>query len=112
MKAGKRRHYITVQRVSSTQQNTYGEIEEAWNNDFNTFAEIKPMRGKEYYNSRQIQSICTHKIIFAYREFSTGGLITPDDSRIIFNSRVFNIESIININERNIDLEIMAVEEL
>ena len=109
--AGKKRHYIIFQS-KTTSQNNYGEKEITWNDDVDCFAEIVPLRGKEYYNSRQIQSLSTHKICIKYNTLNDGSRIKPSNCRITFNDRIFNIESVINIDERDIDLEIMVVEEL
>jgi SPP1 family predicted phage head-tail adaptor len=110
--AGRYRHFVTIQSQVIS-KNTYGEKEITWADDITDYpAEIISLRGKEYYNARQIQAIVTHKITIRYITLSDGTRIKPSNCRIIFDDRIFNIESVININERNIDLEIMAIEEL
>lgn len=111
MAASRYRHYITLQtKIISI--DTYGEEDITWNDEFNSFAEIKPVRGNEYYNAQQIQSSITHKITMRYCTLNDGSRIKPSNSRIIYDDRIFNIQSIININERSIILEFMAIEEL
>ncbi|MFB5622537.1 MAG: phage head closure protein [Nitrosarchaeum sp.] len=105
------RHYITIQSQVVT-QNKYGENEISWVDDSECFAEIKPIKGDEYYNARQIQSVVTHKITMRYTTLSDGTRIKQSNSRIKFGDRIFNIEGVINLMERNIDLELMVVEEL
>lgn len=110
--AARYRHYVTIQsQVVST--NTYGEENISWVDDITDYAcEIKPIRGDEYYNARQIKSIVTHKITMRYITLSDGTRIKQSNSRIKFGDRIFNIESVINLMERNIDLELMVVEDL
>lgn len=109
--AARYRHYITIQSQKVT-TNTYGEENISWVDDSECFAEIKPIRGDEYYNARQIKSIVTHKITMRYTTLSDGTRIKQSNSRIKFGDRIFNIESIVNLMERDIDLELMVVEEL
>ena len=110
MRAGMRRHFVTIQRKSSS-QNTYGEDAFSWVDDSETWAAILPIRGDEFFSSQQVQSSVTHKISMKYQTLSDGTRINPN-CRIVLNSRIFNISSVINPEERDIDLEIMAVEEV
>lgn len=112
MQAGRRRYYIVFQSKTES-ANSYGEVDIVWSDDFNCFAEIKPLRGNEYYNARQIQSNISHKVVIQYATLSNGDRIKPSNCRIVFDdNRTFNIQSVINIGERNKELELMVVEEL
>jgi len=112
MYVGRLRHYIIFQSKTES-ANSYGEIDIVWSNDFSCFAEVKPLRGNEYYNARQIQSNISHKVTIQYAALSNGDRIKPSNCRIVFDdNRIFNIQSVINIGERNKELEMMVVEEL
>ncbi|WP_407310932.1 phage head closure protein [Desulfosporosinus sp. SB140] len=68
------------------------------------YASIKPIRGKDSFEAKKYQAQLTHKITIRY----LSGL-TPD-MQIQYQDRIFLIDDIINIMERNVFLEIMALE--
>jgi len=110
MRAGLRRHRITIQYTTSA-QNTYGEASATWKNDVTVWGAIFPLRGNEYFANQQVQGAVTHKVTIQYRTLISGLRISPK-CRIVYGSRNFGIKSVINPGERNIDLELMCVEEV
>lgn len=105
MRAGDLRHQIEIQRYTEI-QNDYGEITQTWNTIHTMRASVNPLSGKEYFASQQINAEVTHKVYIRYVAD-----IKPSD-RILFNTRIFNITSIINYQERNITLELMCIEKI
>lgn len=101
--AGTLRHPITIERYTQS-QNAFGEVIEAWGTLLSTHADIQPIRGKEYFESKSINAEVTHRVILRYQ-----AEIKPSD-RVIFNTRVFQIESVINVDERNILHELICIE--
>lgn len=100
---GEFRHIITFQEMEE-RKNQFGEMTKVWVDKFSTRAGIYPLSGKEFFTADKENSEISHKINIRYR---------PDINqkmRIIFEGRVFNIESIINFQERNILIQIMAKE--
>jgi SPP1 family predicted phage head-tail adaptor len=68
------------------------------------WAAIQPLQGDERLRAQQLQSRVTHKIVLRYR---------PDirtSHRVNFNGRIFNIRSVINLDERSRWLELMCEE--
>jgi len=110
MRAGLRRHLATIQR-KTTSQNTYGEDAGAWVDDSECWAAIMPLRGDEFFANQQVQSSVTHKIYIKYQTLSDGTRINST-CRMVCDSRIFNFQSVIDPEERQINLEIMAVEEV
>lgn len=114
MRAGLLRHRITIQKQSFT-RNNYGEKVGVWNDNINVWAQIQPLRGREYFESQQVQSAVSHRIRMRYRTLSDGSLITPKE-RIKWvhpktgDDRYFEINSIINPDERNVYLDLMCTE--
>jgi len=105
MRSGTLRHKITFLQPS-TATNAIGEGIDSWVL-FNTArAQIIPINGKEYFSASQVQSQVTHKIKTRFLP----GLTT--DMRISFNDRIFDIQSIINFQERNSALVLMAIEDV
>jgi SPP1 family predicted phage head-tail adaptor len=76
----------------------------SWSEAFSAWAKIEPTSGREYRGGEKIESETTHN--FTIR-FQAG--ITPAH-RIVYSGRVFDIESVINPNEKNQYLILSAIE--
>jgi len=111
MRAGQLRHYITIQAPTSS-QNNYGEKTIAWTSNIKRWAAIWPLRGEEYLSARGLQANVSHRIRLRHTTLAATTEITPNNARIIFDSRTFKIESIINVDERNIYYDLMCNEEV
>lgn len=105
MIAGKLRHRVTIQRMTET-QNDYGETTQTWSDFAVSDASISPLSGREAFQAMQMQADVTHKVVTRY----VAG-VTPR-MRLTFGERLFNIESVINSEERNIQLELLCKESL
>jgi SPP1 family predicted phage head-tail adaptor len=104
MRAGKLRHIITIQRPTDT-RNDYGEVVEGWEDVITTRASAEPLQGREYFASQQVRSETTTR----FRIRWPGMPITPD-MRVMFEGRAYDIDSVIDPNERHRELHVMAVE--
>ena len=103
MNPGRLRHKIDIEIQSTT--NTYGSQSETWTVFLRQIsASIEPISGKEYFSSNTMNPEVTHKIRLRYH---TG--IDPK-MRIKFGTRYFDIQSVINFEERNRELLLMAKE--
>lgn len=100
---GELRHKITIQKLNNS-QNEYGEVSELWEDILNVRAGIYPISGKEFFAAETVNSEITHKVKIRYIEG-----ITPN-MRIKFNNRIFSIESVINFQERNIEIQLLCKE--
>ncbi len=100
---------ITVQERIETDTET-GDIEETWNAVATCWAAVKPLRGREFWQAQQVQSEVTHKVTTRWVD----GVTT--DHRILFRRRgggklrIFNIMSVINVEEDNVILEMLCKE--
>lgn len=103
MRAGRLRHRITIQNPTK-QRNAVGETVLAWTDLATVPAAVEPVSGKEFFAAKQIIAEVTHKIRTRYL------LGVSPQSRILFNGREFEVNSVINPDERNRELEIMATE--
>ena len=103
LKAGDLRHRITVQKNTPTRGTSGGNVD-SWTTHVTARAMIEPTTGREYVGAQQLTSSTTHKFTLRYQEG-----ITPK-MRIAFGSRVFDIQYVINHEERNRWLFIMAIE--
>jgi len=105
MRAGTLRHKVIFQQ-KTVDDNTYGQSIPTWTDQVITYAAIWPTRGIERMEAMKLDNEVTHKIRVRYQKN-----IHPK-MRIKFGERYFNILSIINVDERNIYQEIMALEEV
>lgn len=104
MQAGRMDRRITIQHVTET-QNDYGEAEENWKNFVTCWAEVKPVRGKEFFEADQINA----RIDTIFRIRWADG-ISPK-MRIIYNEQIYNIYSLVELGRRD-GLEINAYAEV
>ena len=114
MRAGELRHRITIQ-TQTVLAGTYGAGDITWADDIEVWAAMWPIKGNEYYTARQIESAVTHKFRLRYTKLSDDTRISPK-CRIRYgddeDARYFNIQAIIDPDERHIFLDIMAVEDV
>ena len=103
MRAGTLRHRIVLQ-VAGEGPDGIGGVTTTWTTFKTVWAAIWPLKGAEYIASMQVTSEITHKIRIRY----LSGL-TPKH-RIKWGSRYFDIEAVINPDERNIYFEMMCKE--
>lgn len=101
--AGELRHLVTIQRVAETNEDD-GTVSRSWATLTTRYANILPMRGKEFFEAQALGGKVTHKM----QMHSVSG-ITPKD-RITFDSRTFNIEFVIDLEERGVMQELMCHE--
>ncbi len=103
MKAGTLRHKIALETPTETSDGL-GGVSTAWSTFKSVYASIWPIKGAEYISAMQTTSEVTHKIRIRYLASVTSKM------RIKFGTRYFEIEAIINPDERNIYLEMMCKE--
>ena len=103
MRAGALRHRVSLQSVGST-YDSYGDLSNSWSTDATVWASIAPISGREENIASELSEVITHRILVRYRASVTA------QGRILFGSRVFQIESVRDWQERTIFLEILAKE--
>jgi SPP1 family predicted phage head-tail adaptor len=106
IRAGRLRHRVTIERTVET-VNAVGGVTRSWTAIARRYAGIEPVSGREFVNADQTNSTVTHRIMLR----ADGQLtLTPKD-RIVFGTRVFGIESVMDRDERGKVLEVMASED-
>lgn len=103
MRAGRLRHRVTIEQVSEDVDSAGGPIKE-WTSINTVWANVRPVRGREFSGAAQVTAEVTHRVFMRY----LANLTSAD--RLVFEGRVFDIESVINIDERNVELEILCTE--
>lgn len=93
MQAGRMDRRITIEEVTET-QNSYGAASESWSTFKTVWAEVKPVKGKEFFLDEQVNARLD--IIFRIRWLE--GLNTK--MRISYNEQHYNIDSIVELGRR------------
>lgn len=103
---GRLRHRVTVQSRSLV-DDSFGQPQPTWTAVGTYWAEVKPLRGREAEQARQVRAETTHKVTL--RVPTT---ITPEHRLLFESTRVLNILEVIDVGERDHMLELLCVEEL
>ncbi len=104
MDFSKMRHRITFLKPTSNIINSMNENVPEYEKYMTVWAYVAPKTGREYDEAQKLRAETTYNILTRY--FS--GITT--DMQILFRERLFKIESVLNIDERNEQLQIVAVE--
>lgn len=103
MRAGRLRYNVIIQQVSHA-QDAYGETTETWTEFVSAWAAIEPLKGNEYFDASNVQSQVDVRIVMRYR----AGITTS--MRVVYGSRVFDIQSVIEPNSARRELHLMCRE--
>lgn len=103
MKIGKLRHRILIEQAAET-RDADGSVIEAWSTYATVQASIEPISAREYFAAQSTQADVTHRINLRY----LAG-VTPK-MRVSYGSRLFDILSVINVDESNRELQLMCRE--
>lgn len=107
----KLRHRITLQQPIET-QNTYGEPEIRWQNvSTGVWAEIEPLRGREYFAAKQINAEVEARIKIRYRNDLSAKMKLVHGPICVCMSTAteeYLIDSIIDLEERHRELHLMC----
>lgn len=106
IRAGRLRHRVRIERVVET-TNAVGGVTRTWRSIAARWAGIEPLTAREFMTHDQTNSTVSHRIMLR-----GGGLTISPKDRIVFGRRVFGIVSLMNRDERDKVLEIMAIEDI
>ncbi len=99
------RHRITIQE-HVTGQDEAGQPVDMWQDVATVWAAVEPLRGREYFAAAQVQAEVTTRIRIRYRRG-----IRPD-MRVLYDGRLYNINAVIDPEERHMELQLMCKEVL
>jgi SPP1 family predicted phage head-tail adaptor len=103
LRAGLLRHKIEIQNKVVTRDSMGGEVV-TWVAFAHAWASIEPLSGREYFAARQIQASITHKMKMRYQS----GIMPYH--QIGWGERFFNIDAVMNTEERNKELVLFCTE--
>lgn len=102
MTAGRRRHWLTIQR--SVPGVGWG-ADPTWAIHAFAWGSLEPLRGSEFLAAQQVQSEVTGKSVIPYVPGVTPAM------RIICGARIYQILAVIDPEERHRELQLMIKEE-
>ena len=103
MRAGTLRHRLAFKAATGA-QNAFGESIETWETYATLWAQLEPLRGEELIHARQVTATVSYRIRVRYNSS-----IAPAH-RAVLGSRIFEINSVINVRHRNRELELFCTE--
>ena len=92
MRAGALRHRISIQSVGTT-YDAYGDLSDSWSTAATVWASVSPISGDQREIASENTGVATHSVKIRYRSGITA------HNRILFGSRVFQIEGVKDWNE-------------
>ena len=99
---------ITIQHLvaGSPAVNSLGEAQTSWATFQTVWAGVEPLQGNEFWGSQQKQVKAEIKIRVRIRFLSgvTAGM------RVLYGSRILNIESVIDPKEKHEEMQLMCSE--
>lgn len=105
MRAGRLRRLMTLQTstkavaVGGKRTITWSDVAELW-------IGIKPLSGNELQSARATDAKVTHELTARYRSG-----VRPEH-RLKFGQRIFNIKSVLDVDERNRTMKLICAEDL
>jgi SPP1 family predicted phage head-tail adaptor len=104
MRAGRLRHLVRFERATET-QNDFGEPVKSWSLIASSWAAVEPLKGAEKMQAMEAQAEVDTRITARYSsELSS---LNPRD-RVVWGSKVYDIKEVLNIDERDRELSLMA----
>lgn len=101
---GAYREQIIIQQAAEV-ANSYGELVQTWSTYAQIHAAIEPLRGREFWaGTKEQQARVTTRIRIRYLSG-----VTPK-MRVLWGSRAYQIQAVIDPEERHIQLDLMCEE--
>ena len=101
------RNRITVQQDTGTTRDAVGGTAANWTTYAQRWSEVDPLGGSEGFRAEQFEAEVDH--VFTMRWDTTTKAITPN-MRISYDSRLFDIQAVINVDERDRWIRLLAKE--
>ena len=110
VRAGQLNRRITLQSPSSTQDN-YGAPVHDWADVATVWADIQPLSGRELESDQRLASEISHQITVRYQAALADTRVVAG-YRARYRGRIFNIHAVLNEDEGNVLIRLLAAEGL
>lgn len=104
MRAGNLCNRVIIQQTTESRDSSTGSVINTWGTFATVWAAVEPISGREYFSSQQVNSEITARIRIRYLPGVTSKM------RISYDSRLFDIQSVIDIDEQHRELHFMCKE--
>lgn len=104
MDIGRMNRRITLQYQNGWDMDDEGNAVPKWDDFATVWANIRPLRGREYFEAAAVNAETTVKMLIRYRPG-----ITPD-MQVVYNGKIYNIQAVIDVYEGRQRLELMCKE--
>lgn len=94
---------MTIQE-KSVAQNTTGEEVITWADVATVWAAVEPLRGSEFAELERAGAQVTTRIVMRYRS----GILP--EMRVVFGTHVYDVRSVVHVEERGRELQLMCRE--
>lgn len=103
MGAGKYRHPLSLRTPAVSRDSEYQEIQ-MWTHLAWVWGEVIPLSGREYFASKGVNAELSHRVTIPFRHN-----LRPT-MRFHYGSRILEIVSVVDLEERHIELECLCKE--
>ncbi len=103
MNPGELRHRVTIQQSQET-VDADKTPSLSWVPVATVWAAVEPINGREYIQLKQTNATLTTCIRIRYRSGFTPAM------RIVYGTRIFDINDVIDVNERHVEIHLMCTE--
>ena len=104
MRIGPLRHRVAIQNASASQDEYGDDSARTFSTDETVWGSVEPLNGRELLNAQQVQAETTHRIRIRYTTSVTA------KSRLVWESRTFEVVSLIDSKEKKRMIELMCKE--
>lgn len=118
MRSGGMRHRVTIEEVTEG-RNSFGEVTKTWGTYATRWASIEPVSGREYFQAKRENTENDVRIRLRWdrrmTEVTTKMRVTYgypilEESPERTQTRVFDIEAVLNLREKNREVVLMCRE--
>lgn len=106
MMAGKLRHRVTIMADSGETRDQHGHRVPRMESIGQAWASVQPLRGTELWRAQQVQPEVTHRVRIRHRNGLTRA------QQVVHANRTFDVLTVLNRDERNIELELLCRESI
>lgn len=108
LRAGQLNRVVSIQQRTRT-QDTFGGMPETWTEIAQVYAYVEALSGYEKMAGEAVASGVSHRITVRYDPMFDDPKVVAT-YRIVYNSRIFDVQACMNIDEGNHIIELLASE--
>lgn len=103
MRAGLLRHRLTIQSPAVT-RDSHGGVVKTWATQATVWGSVEPITDREFFDAPRVKATSTTSIKLR------GRITVQPTDRIIFQGRIFQVDSVGNFREKGLETTVLATE--